>query len=287
VSVQQASPPIAPPPWPLVKLWRHPLRWLLNKVHLLIALVIFAYIGTLIVVALYYLLFEVNPTMTHWWHQAVPNSDLRHSVRDVAEGVLGGLLAQQVIWNHFKKRKPINKLDEVEIAAHIPNLKRERRMTFWEVVTSPPLVLLYATPGFFAAYGIVHLIQHFHHLPGVVALLHPHSSSLWVKTQHTFTDAWPRKVMGYSAALFFGRRPAKAVFDHMQLIFAERQVALGKNTRWYQPPTYQARINSLKAQGTIAKEHQSLWQTVSMFAVVLVGLGLAGYGWYILNYIAS
>jgi hypothetical protein len=93
--------------------------------------------------------------------------------------------------------------------------------------------------------------------------------------------------MGYSAALFFGRRPAKAVFDHMQLIFAERQVALGKNTHWYQPPTYQARINSLKAQATSAKEHQSLWQTAAMFAVVLVGLGLAGYGWYILNYIAS
>lgn len=284
-------------PWPLVKPWKHPLRFLLNKLYLLVSIGVFAYIGTLIITALYYLLFEVYAPMTNWWHNTVPNSGLRHSIRDVAEGLLGGLLAQQIIWNAFKKRKQKKSvLDKTEIALHIPNLKSGKRLSPFELVAAVPLVLLYAVPGFLVAYEVVTVIRdHIHHATSVAsgvvalaALAHPHAASLLTKTQHTFTDAWPTKLMGYSAALFFGRRPAKAVFDHIQLAFAERRVALGKGARWYQPPTFQARVNALKTKSIASvKANQSSWQTVVMSGGVLLGLGLAAYGWYILNYIAQ
>ncbi len=48
-----------PPPPPLdAKLWRHPLRWLKTKVLLVLDGLVLLHVGTLIVVALYYLAFQ-------------------------------------------------------------------------------------------------------------------------------------------------------------------------------------------------------------------------------------
>jgi len=281
---------ILPPP--LVKLTRHPIRWFLNKLILLGWALVLTYIGVLIVAGLYYVLFEVNPTMTKLWHQVVSNSDLRHNIRNVGEGFLGGLLAQQVVWNHFRKRKPKNPLDKTEIALHIPNVKDERRLSIGLVVV-PFLAVAYAVPGFLAALWISHKLQHsVEHLNSTVSALHvhvtPHASSVWEKTKASFTQNWDKKLIGYSASFFFGRRPARGAFDDVQLWFAERRVALGKPVRWYHPPTFAARYNDIKSRGvTAAQMHQGRWQSGIMLGVVAVSLALAGLGWYALNYLAK
>lgn len=279
-------------PPPLVELSRHPITWLLNKLHLLSWAVILTYIGVLIVAGLYYLLFEVNPTMTTLWHQAISNSDLRHNIRNVGEGFLGGLLAQQVVWNHFRKRKPKNLLDKTEIALHIPNVKDDRRLSAGLMLV-PFLAILYAVPGFLAALWISHKLQHsVEHLNRTVSAVHihvtPHASSVWEKTKGSFTQNWDKRLMGYGASFFFGRRPARGAFDDVQLWFAERRVTLAKPVRRYHPPTFAARYNDIMSRGvTAAQGHQGRWQSGIMLGVVAVGLALAGLGWYVLNYLAT
>lgn len=285
-----SAPAVILPP-PLVKLSRHPIRWLLNKLHLLGWAVVLTYFGVLIVAGLYYLLFEVNPTMTRLWHQAVSNNDLRHNIRNVGEGFLGGLLAQQVVWNHFRKRKPKSLLDKTEIALHIPNVKDDRRLSIG-LVAVPLLAVGYAVPGFLAALWISHRLQHsVEHLNSTVSAVHVHArhaSSVWEKTKASFTQNWDKRLMGYGASFFFGRRPARGAFDDVQLWFAERRVALGKAVRWYHPPTFVARYNDIKSNGVAAaQKHQGRRQSGIMLGVVAVSLALAALGWYALNYLAK
>jgi len=59
---------LAPPkeqvlPPPLVGFSDHPLRWIFLKIELLLAAVTLAHIGMFIVVAIYYLLTQKNPTI--------------------------------------------------------------------------------------------------------------------------------------------------------------------------------------------------------------------------------
>lgn len=173
-------------PAPLVTLSRHPIRWLLNKLQLLGWAVVLTYVGVLIVAGLYYLLFEVNPTMTKLWHQAVSDNGLRHDIRNVGEGFFGGLLGQQVVWNHFRRRRPKNRLDKTEIALHIPNVKDDRRLS-WGLVAVPVLAVAYAVLGLLAALWISHKLQHsIDHLNSTVSALHvhvTHASPLWEKAK--------------------------------------------------------------------------------------------------------
>ena len=133
----------APLPSPLVKFFRHPRRWIRNKAELAIAALVLAHIGTLIVVGLYYLVFEVYPPITHAWHSAVPGSSTRHLPRNVYEGVLGGTLAQFVVFNHFARRRAKRgPLDEWEIRHRLPNVKDDRPLSGWQLALSPVLVLI-------------------------------------------------------------------------------------------------------------------------------------------------
>ncbi|MDQ6728206.1 MAG: hypothetical protein M3066_18900 [Actinomycetota bacterium] len=91
-------------PPPLVRFADDPLRWIGIKIELLVAAVTLAHIGMFIVVALYYLLTQKNAAIKNFWDNTlVTNRDLRHSIRDVGEGILGGFLAQAIVWNHFAK----------------------------------------------------------------------------------------------------------------------------------------------------------------------------------------
>ncbi len=299
VATAEREPSDPPPlsvdsPPPLVKLTRHPAKWLLNKAQLLVAAVVFAYIGMHIIVAVYYLLFEVNPSMKALWHHTVRNSDFRHNVRDVGEGLLGGLLAQAVVWNHFKKRGPPNGLDRSEMKLHIPNVKDDRRLSFWQALATPELALLYAVPGFFAGLGIDVLIhRNITHLSGLAGSLqpalttHPQAATLWSKMTAVVTQNWDKKLMGYGAAFLFGRRPAKGVFDDAQLWFVERRISAQKPLRWYHMPTYKARYNYVRRSGGANTDHHGALEASLIFLTFGVGLALAVYGWYILTFIAG
>lgn len=78
------------------------LQWTINQVVSLILVVIFAHSGMIIIMGVYYLIFEVYHPITVAWHNAVSDTYTRHAIRDVFEGFLGGFVAQLAIWNHYK-----------------------------------------------------------------------------------------------------------------------------------------------------------------------------------------
>jgi hypothetical protein len=284
-------------PAPLCKPFPHFLRWTRNTVQTLIMAGLFAYIGMLIIVALYYILFETTPTMNAWWHSTVPNSDIRHTIRNVGEGLLGGLLAQQIVWNHYKpkvQKRLLGKkslLDRIEIALHIPNVKDNKPFSVWQLLVTPFLVVLYAIPGGVLGFLIVHWF-HRHNLHSVAGLvtsghtLSPHAQGIAAKMQQTFTQAWPTKLVGYFAAFVFGRRPAKGVFDDVQLLFVERRATMHAKPYWFSTPAFKARYNDTVAQFKPYQVHSTLMRWLVLGSLP-VALALAAYGYYILGWIAN
>jgi hypothetical protein len=273
-------------PPPLVKPIRHPLKWTAQKIELLGAAVVFTYIGILIIAALYYILLEtkwqlwfMHRNITQEWHEAVPNRAERHNIRDVGEGFLGGLMAHMIIWNHFKKIRSPNIIDKIEIALRIPNLKDKRRLTGWQLVVVVPLALIYAVPGFLITQW---LVTRAHYHPKAY-----HTGAVLTNIKNGFIEDWPKKVMGFGAAFFFGRRPAAAVFDDIQLWFAERRVALNRALRFYHTPPFKARYNVVRKEGVVAFMKSTKLQTGFMLGGLILSVGLAGYGYYVLNYIAK
>jgi len=290
-----ARPPL---PAPLVRPWRHPLRWLGLTAVSLAAAVVLAHVGTLDIAGLYYALFEVNSTMHAWWHSAVSDASLRHAIRDVAEGFYGGAIAQQLVWNAFRAHRvryaarPANRLDRIEIALGIPNLRSGKDLTFWQI----PYALViwapaYGSVGFTVTYLLDAVIRHdialLQHTAGVLGS----HASLWQRTQSIDTSNWDKKVMGFAASLFFGRRPLRKVFDGIQLWFAERHVAGGRPVHWYHPPTFRARCNDVAAKvaagEAIPPERHGRLQAVLLSAAVVLAAGFAGFGYYVLSFIAT
>lgn len=260
-------------PPPLVHFVGHPRRWVVIKIELLIAAIILAHVGMCIVVALYYLLTQKNPTIKHFWdHTLVTNGDLRHSIRDVGEGILGGFLAQAIVWNHFAKShlKAGRTFDRLHHTLHIPAV---------------PAALL--ASAIFGAIGFLALYYGLHALHVHAASHAPHGS-VWNRTQNIWRSSWDKKAMGYAAA-FVARRPLHIVFDNLQKWFAERRVKLHIGTRVYQPPTFKARVNYIAKIALDADREvpsQGPLQSALMLGSLVVGLALAGYGYYILTYIA-
>jgi hypothetical protein len=290
------------PPPPLdATLIRHPLRWLKNKALLVLDGLALVHVGTLIVVALYYLAFQTIPGVKydwdhlltgglHFWglhvHLALLSTahwaDLRHLIRNVGEGLLGGILGQWIIWNHFKvKPKPRTRIDELEITLHIPNLKDDRRTSAWQMLALPLLVLVYAIPGFAIGAGVRQLI-----------FAHVHLNQ--VSSNHVVQTLWtanvPQKVVGLFASFVFARRVGRGIYDDVQLFFAERLRASGKPLRFYHNlvPTFVARHNSVSADDAAAAvDKHNRWVTWILVGSIPVGLGLAAFGYYVLAYIAT
>jgi hypothetical protein len=103
------------PPPPLdATLLRQPLRWLKNKTLLAVDGLALVHVGTMIVVALYYLAFETIPGVKYDWDHALSDglhiwgahvhlallstahwAQWRHLIRNVGEGLLGGYWARR------------------------------------------------------------------------------------------------------------------------------------------------------------------------------------------------
>jgi hypothetical protein len=278
------------PPPPLVASPReHPLRWAKNTVLLLVLGAVVTYLCVLIVVAVYYDVFETIPAVTSWWHRTIPDPTLRHAVRDVGEGLLGGLGGVFAVRNRYKLLKPRTRLDRLEIALHIPNVKDDRRSSLWWLAGLPVLVLVYAQVGFWAAFGIVQAVQHaVHHLAltaGPSLSAHP---SITDRLTAGVARQWPNKLMGYAAAFVFGRRPAKAVFDDLQLWQCERQVLRGRRSApWYYPPTWKATFHDVLVTGAATTERHGRAPSWALTALAVVGCALIVEGAFILFVIAA
>src|ERR1700736_4499307 len=288
---QRRRRPRPPPPLDATLL-RHPLRWTKNKLLLALDGLALLHIGTLIVVALYYLAFQTIPGVKYDWDHALTGglhfwglhvhvavlskahwAQWRHLIRNVGEGLLGGVLAQAIIWNHYKRRpKPPTRIDKFEIALHIPTLRDNRRTSGWQLLALPLLVLIYAIPGFGIGAGVAHLIQH------GLAHVHLHQVSSDAVVQSLWTGSVSQKVVGLFASFVFARRVGRGVYDDLQLFFAERRRAAAKPLVFYHRlvPTFEARYNSVSAEAAAAAivKHDR-WATWILVASIPVGIGLA------------
>ena len=284
------------PPAPLTNPLRHPLRWLAITAVSLVAAIVFAHLGALFITGLYYLLFEVNSSATAWWHSAIPDAALRHTVRDVAEGFYGGAVAQQLVWNPFKDRRtrylarPMNWLDRLEDLLRIPNLRSRRDLSFWQIPYS--LVIwapIYGSVGFTVTYLLDSVIQRdIAAVQRTVLALSSHAS-MWQRTASMDTANWDKKVMGLAASFCFGRRPLRKVFDGIQLWFAERHVIRHQPVRWYYPPTFRARCSQVSAKVSagqaISPQGHGRLQT-ALVVITLAGMaGLIALGYYVLTFL--
>jgi hypothetical protein len=279
-----------PPPPLVARPGEHPLRWARNIVLLALLGAVITYLCVLIVVALYYDIFETIPAVTRWWHHAIPDPTLRHAVRDVSEGLLGGLGGVFAVRNRYRPLKPRNVLDTIEIDyLHIPNVKDDRRSSLWWLLALPVLVLIYAQIGFWIAFGIMQagqgLFHHVHFLASPRISAHP---SLSARLTAVIAQQWPQKLMGYAAAFFFGRRPAKAIFDDLQLWQCEQQVLRGRTAPpWYYPPTWRATFNDVLSTGAPTRERHGRAPSWALRTAGLVSGGLIAQGAAILLIVAN
>jgi hypothetical protein len=285
-------------PAPLVSPIRHPLKWLRLALLSGITALVIAHVGAVVIAGLYYAVFEWNAHMTAWWHSLISDKGLRHDIRDVAEGFYGGAIAQQLVWNAFRrhtvryKARPMNRLDRIEDALRIPNLRSGRKLSFWQIPYALLLwAPLYGSAGFIVAYFLDGAISHdVTILQHTATALGPHAS-LWRRIVTLDTSNWDKKLMGLAASFFFGRRPLRKVFDGVQSWFAERHVASGKPMRWYYPPTFRARCNDVADQVkagliTVSDRYGTLQASLVLMSLVPVVV-FAGLGFYVLTFIAT
>lgn len=299
----RAPRPIAPPPLD-ARPFRHPLRWLRTRALLAVDGLVLVHVGTLIIVALYYLAFQTIPGVKYDWDHLLTGGlhfwsvhvrlDLlsrahwaqwRHLVRNVGEGLLGGVLAQAIIWNHFKVRpRPRRRIDDLEIRLHIPNLKDGRRTSGRQMLALPLLVLVFAIPGFAIGAVVGHVLQH------GLTHLHVHQVSSDAVVQNLWTKDVSQKIVGLFASFVFARRVGRGVYDDVQLFFAERRHAAGKPLARYHHlvPTFVARYNSVDPRyAAAAVDAHDRWATWILLVSIPVGVALAGFGYYVLAYIAT
>jgi hypothetical protein len=292
-------------PPPLVRPWRHPIRYLEILVLMVVVGLIGAHIGTLDIVGLYYLLFETTHAVKHFWDTLLTeqwahlfgsqlfstahwNSD-RHLIRNVGEGVLGGTLAQLLIFNRYKHRHgdELNWLDRLEYRLHIPNIKDDRGVKGGQLVALPFLVIIYAIPGFFVGYLVTQGLKHgFTLARNDYAFLFANGTtgrSAWSHVQTLWTGNKDQKIIGLFASVFLARRVMKGVADDLQGYFVARRRASGKPVPRYWPPNVRARFNAMSDQG-VAAIHTKTGNAVPVLMAVAIFacIALAGYGYWVL-----
>lgn len=267
-------------PHPLASPVKHPLRWIRNTgLMVTIGVLAGALIGVPTIAALYYLLLETHvgighlgihvegvhvTTQTQLWHALVPNGTERHTYRAVLEGFYGGLIGHAFAYNHYKKGKEYPRQNVGRVAGAIA------------------LAFVLAMPGFFAGELIVHVLSPLlHH----ITTEGTGTESTLVTIRNTVTEGLPDKIIGILAATFFGRQAVKGIYDRSQLWFVKRRQWHGKPLAFYHRfvPGYAARFNGT-ASYSIAPSRATTWVYVGATTFII---GLAGYGWYVLQVIAK
>jgi len=260
-----------------------------ERLELVAVAIIAAAVGQLVLVGLYYLLLETYAPITHAWHQLVPDRDLRHSLRNNGEGLFGGLFAVGVTWWHYKREAPIRSYDRAEDRLNVPNLKFDQKQGFWRILWALILVIPYAAPGFVVTRLVVSQIQEFvNH--GILPHLRPPAltGSIGKRMWTVATGEWPQKAIGYGAAFFFGRRPMKAVFDYAQLRSVSAHIKAKKKPRRFWLPNYHRRyVHVLDHRELAVRVRFARLKRFMFIGLLLIAVGLAVYGWVVLNSIAA
>jgi hypothetical protein len=230
--------------------------------------VVLAHVGVLIVAALYYLITQTNPTVKHWWDTTVTPASLRHDIRDVGEGVLASCLAQAIVWNPFTRSH--QKTGRVFRQLH----ERFRVPIGVAAVVSAAVI---GAVAFSVGEGVLHWLS-------VHSTARPVVGSLWNRTTTVWKSNWDKKALGFLAAIA-ARRPLHILFDEAQAYFAGRRASAATGLRWYHPPVFKARYNYL-TQNRHEARHYSALLTYIVGIGVLASVALAGFGYYVLTYLA-
>jgi hypothetical protein len=276
----------------------------IGTVQTLLYVVIAVHIGVWIVSALYYDITQVRyviaghqlvylkPGWDHlpkyfgfhsysWW------TTVRHAIRNVYEGLLGGLLGMAV-GIKFKTSKPATRIDNVLVALHLPSRHQQRRTTAIQLILSPLTVSLAGLPGFVVALAAVKggawLSHHYHlvvHWPTVAI---PHVAVL---QSYLATWQWQYQLVGLVAGLFYGRKAFFKIAEDIQLFFIERRVAAGRRPGWIYPMNYRERYERVLAETGGNVEKHGAWISILMPVVLVIGLLLTVDGIYVRFWIAK
>lgn len=283
-------------------------RFILSKIHLIILTIVATYIGVNFSAGMYYLLTQTTDVGHNLWHALCPDDGLRSDLRAVGEGLIGGMFAKAIVWNHWKIKKP-RIFDKLEMKLRIPNMHDEKDINIGHIIAAPLMIALYAIPGFLLSYWIVHEIQW---LFTQSQLLNMHLGGqnlppITTRLKDNWTADWPQKLMGFFCTFFFGKHIAKGLFDDAQQWFAhnriikERQLeearaldpfALATSVKnkfeFLLPPTYRARIDYERVQlsGVATADINQNWEAKVIVWSLPVFLIVAGFGWYVLNWVA-
>ena len=295
-------------PYPLTISPGHRVRayWNLVVTFLWIALVV--YFAVKVIAGGYFLLLETYGPITASWHQLVPDSTLRHDIRDVGEGYYATITAQMVVWNHWRPKgllsryTPFKQIEagarRIEFALHIPTRDDNREATRWSLLLGVVLTFGYAVPGFIVGRWLVTTLgleaEHLHHAAtSIGAHVGYHAPAFWDTEVAIYSSRVPQKLIGVCAAFFFGRRPARALYDDIQAYAAKQHVASGrqfsKAAQLFLPSGFIARCN-VQSQLTSARAARSelsqlakvVWLSIGMVNVILFGIGL-----YVLHHVAK
>lgn len=223
-----------------------------------------------------------------WWDGAISNSNLRHDIRDVAEGLIGGYAGQLVAWKHWKYMRRTGGVME-RLESKIPLLDRLRqwgeRRPFRELVVSAIVSLPFAAPGFIGMYYLLGWLTKnpaIHHAAGHITASHP---GLWTRTVHDVPANWQEKLMGFSASLLFGRHAMSVAFDDTQGWFAGRH-ASGRHMRPWWLLNYRYRVR-LARKGAVLKSRHGFRQNVAMMGGLALSVPFAVMGYLALTYAAN
>ncbi len=276
----------------------------LGRLQTLIYVVIAVHIGVWIVSALYYDITQVRYvigghqimylkpgwdqlpkhlgfTTYAWW------TVVRHAIRNVYEGLLGGLLGM-VVGIRWKPPKPATRFDNLLVRLHFPSRHQQRRTTPAQVILSPLTVSLAGLPGFVVALAAVlggsWLFHHFHlvvHLPAVTL---PHQALV---QSYLATWQWQYQLVGLAAGLFYGRKAFFKIAEDIQLFFIERRIAAGRRPGWVYPWNYRLRYDQVMAETGGTVRGHGRWISVFMPVVLAAGLLLTADGIYVRFWIAK
>jgi hypothetical protein len=278
----------------------------LGRVQTLIYVVVAVHIGVWIASALYYDITQVRYVvgghqilyLKHGWDYLPQNLGLhsyawwkpiRHDIRNVYEGLLGGLLGM-VVGIRWKPPKPATRLDNLLVKLHFPSRHQQGRTTPLQVILSPLTVSLAGLPGFVVALAAVSggswIVSHLHVVIHLHAMTIPHQAVLQSYLA-TWQSQWQYQLVGLAAGLFYGRKAFFKVAEDIQLFFIERRIAASRRPGRIYPWNYRMRYDQVLAETGGAVPKHGRWISVFMPVVGIIGLLLTADGIYVRFVIAN
>lgn len=276
----------------------------LGRVQTLIYVVIAVHIGVWIASALYYDITQVRYVigghqilyLKHGWDYLPENLGLhsspwwttvRHAIRNVYEGLLGGLLGM-VVGIRWKPPKRATRLDNLLVRLHFPSRHQQRRTTPLQVILSPLTVSLAGLPGFAVALAAVSggswIFHHFHVVVHLDTVTMPHQALV---QSYLATWQWQYQLVGLAAGLFYAHKAFFKIAEDIQLFFIERRIAAHRRPGWIYPWNYRVRYDQVMAEtGGVVPRH-GRWVSGFMPVVLLIGLLLTADGIYVRFWIAK